>query len=162
MELHMRRAGLMAFLFLIACGDDDAIVQRVRPPGVQPAAATVQSESAGEVHEVQMLGSVEAGFRFDPENLTIRVGDTVRWVNGSGFPHNVAFYADSIPEGAMVVIETVMPTEGKLGPMNGRIVSEPNDAFEMVFLNFPSGTYRYFSVPQEAMGMIGTITVELQ
>ena len=90
------------------------------------------------------------------------MGDTVRWVNGSGFPHNVAFYADSIPTGANVVVDAVMPAEGKLGPMNGRIVSEAGDSFEMDFVSAPTGSYRYFSVPQEAMGMVGTITVESQ
>ncbi len=29
-------------------------------------------------------------FSFDPKNLTIRVGDTVRWVNNSGTPHTTA------------------------------------------------------------------------
>ena len=92
-----------------------------------------------------MVGSMELGFRFEPADLRIKVGDTVRWVNGSGLPHNVAFYADSIPQGALVVIEAVMPAEGKLGPMNGRIVSELGDVFEMDFENAPLGVYHYFS-----------------
>lgn len=29
-------------------------------------------------------------FSFDPKNLTVRVGDTVRWVNNSGTPHTTA------------------------------------------------------------------------
>ena len=107
-----------------------------------------------------MVGSIQLGYRFEPADLTIKVGDTVRWINGSGVPHNVAFYADRIPLGAMTVIESVMPAEGKLGPMVGRIVSEQGDFFEMDFVNAPLGTYHYFCVVQEAIGMVGTLTIE--
>jgi plastocyanin len=155
----MRIASAIFLLFLLACGEEDPIVQRVRPPEARRAAAAV-AERTGTVHEVQMVGSMELGFRFEPADLRVKVGDTVRWVNGSGLPHNVAFYADSIPQGALVVIEAIMPAEGKLGPMNGRIVSELGDVFEMDFENAPLGVYHYFSVVQESLGMVGTLTFE--
>ncbi len=158
----MLRAGLMILLFCMACGDDEPIVQRAQPSAAVLAASTSFGEKTGVVHEVQMVCTVNVGFRYEPSELTIKVGDTVRWVNGSGFPHNVAFYADSIPDGASVIIDAVMPAEGKLGPMNGRIVIESGDAFEMDFVSAPTGTYTYFSVPQEAMGMLGTLTIEPQ
>ena len=156
----MRIACTMFLLFIVACGDDDSIVLRERLPGARHTAATAVVERTGVVHEVQMVGSIEVGFRFEPADLVIKVGDTVRWINGSGFPHNVAFYADRIPLGAVVVIESAMPADGKLGPMNGRIVSELGDAFEMDFVNAPLGAYHYFCVVQEAIGMLGTLTIE--
>lgn len=158
----MRSSSIMFLLLFLACGDDEPIVQRVRPPAATQAVATTDAERTAVVHEVRMVGSVDGGFRFEPVNLTIKAGDTVRWINGSGFPHNVAFYADRIPQGAAGVIESMMPADGKLGPMNGRIVSELGDAFEMGFVNAPSGTYHYFCVVQEAMGMVGTLTIEQQ
>ncbi len=158
----MLRTALVVLLFCLACGDDEPIVQRAQPSAAVLAASTSLGEKTGVVHEVQMLGAGEGDFRYEPSELTIKVGDTVRWVNGSGFPHNVAFYADRIPDGASVVVDAVMPAEGKLGPMNGRIVSEAGDAFEMDFVSAPTGTYTYFSVPQEAMGMLGTLTIEPQ
>ena len=159
-KLQMRIASAMLVLFFLACGDDDQIVQRVRPPDARPPAAASLAERSGTVHEVQMVGSIAIGFRFEPADLTIKVGDTVRWINGSGFPHNVAFYADRIPRGAMGVIESVMPAEGKLGSMIGRIVSELGDVFEMDFVNAPLGEYHYFCVVQEAIGMVGTLIIE--
>ena len=158
----MRFAALLIVPILVACGEEEPIIQRARPPGSAQATPTQAGGKTFVVHEVQMMGSPEIGFRFDPTDISIKVGDTVRWVNASGFPHNVAFHADSIPSGALVVIEAVMPAEDKLGPMIGRIVSELGDAFEMDFLHAPSGTYHYFSVPQEARGMVGTVTVQLQ
>ena len=84
----------------------------------------------------------------------------MRWINESGLPHNVAFYPDRIPRGAEEVIESIMPSDGKLGPMNGRIMSELGDTFEMDFVNAPVGRYDYFCVVQEVLGMVGTLTVE--
>jgi len=155
----MRKVTPMLLLFSLACVGEEPIVQRGPAPGAAQIAAIAAAQRTGVVHEVQMLGSIEGGFRFDPADLTVRVGDTVRWINGSGFPHNVAFYADSIPQGAMVMIESAMPSDGKLGPMNGRIVSELGDSFEMDFVNAPLGVYHYFCVVQEAVGMVGTLTV---
>ena len=156
----MRIASVMFLLSFVACGDDEPILRRERSPGARQVAAAGAAERTGIVHEVRMVGSTEMEFRFEPADLTIKVGDTVRWINASGLPHNVAFYADSIPRGAVHVIESVMPAEGKLGPMNGRIVSELGDAFEMDFVHAPLGAYRYFCVVQEAMGMVGTLTIE--
>lgn len=157
---RMRIPSTMFLLLFVACGDEEPVVQRVRTPEAMQAAAAAAAERTGTVHEVQMVGSMEIGFRFAPADLTLKVGDTVRWINGSGLPHNVAFYADRIPQGALVVIESVMPAEGKLGSMNGRIVSELGDVFEMDFLNAPLGVYHYFCVVQESMGMVGTLTIE--
>jgi plastocyanin len=153
---------MIILILFLACGDDDLVIQSAQPSAAVQAAATALGERTGVVHEVHMVGSVEVGFRFEPSDLTIKIGDTVRWVNRSGFPHNVAFYADRIPRGAVVVIEAVMPADGKLGPMNGRLVRDAGDAFEMDFVGAPPGTYHFYSVPQEAMGMLGTLTVESQ
>ena len=158
----MRQAAIVILVLFISCTDEEPIVQRLQPSAAGQAAAISLGERTGVVHEVQMVGTAAVGFRFEPSALTIRVGDTVRWVNVSGFPHNVAFYADSIPVGASTVVDAVMPAEGKLGPMNGRIVSEAGDSFEMDFVSAPTGTYHYFSVPQEAIGMVATITVGTQ
>ncbi len=155
----MRSSYIVFLLLCMACGDSDVVVRGERPPGERPAAPPVAART-GVVHDVQMVGSIEGGFRFEPANLSIRVGDTVRWINGTGFPHNVAFYADRIPRGSETVLDAMMPAEGKLGPMNGRIVSELGDTFQMDFVNAPSGTYNYFCVVQEEMGMVATLTIE--
>lgn len=157
----MRYALLMSLPLLVACESDEPIVQRATPPVAHQVAAA-HAEKTGVVHEIRMVGSVQVGFRFEPSEITIKVGDTVRWINASGLPHNVAFYADSIPRGAASTVDDLMPADGKLGALNGRILSELGDEFEIDFLNTPSGSYRYFSVPQEAMGMVGTIMVERQ
>ena len=158
----MPRAVLVLLLVFLGCGDEGLVTQRPQRPAAGQAVNKALGEKTGVVHDVQMVGDVSTGFRFEPSELTIKVGDTVRWVNASGFPHNVAFYADSIPNGANVIIDAVMPAENKLGPMIGRIMSDLGETFEMDFLSAPSGIYRYFSAPQEAAGMLGTLIVESQ
>lgn len=156
----MRNAGLVSLLFVLACGGDEPIVQGGAAAAGRSAATIPVTETTGVVHEVRMMGTVELGFRFEPADLTVRVGDTIRWINRSGFPHNVAFDADSIPRGAETVINAVMPADGKLGPMIGGILREAGQTFEMDFVNVPLGRYPYFSVVQEAVGMAGSIIVE--
>ena len=122
--------------------------------------ADASVDSARTVHEVRMVEAPPGNFRFEPAALTIRVGDTVRWINVSGFPHNVAFYADRIPAGAADPLAALMPAEGKLGPLNGRLMTQPNDTYEITFVGVPTGEYDYFCVPHEALGMVASLSIE--
>merc|ERR1719199_1491512 len=45
------------------------------------------------------LGSDSGGLVFEPASITIKAGETVEWVNNAGFPHNVVFDEDAVPEG---------------------------------------------------------------
>ena len=149
-------------LFALACGGEQGAGQQQTPAAAtpSPAEAPAAIEGTGTVHDVEMLQTADGNYRYQPASLTIKLGDTVRWINVSGLPHNVAFYADKIPEGAGAQIDALMPAEGKLGPMNGRLMIQPNDTFEMTFANVPTGDYGYFCVPHEALGMTATLTIE--
>src|SRR5688500_6906288 len=60
--------------------------------GGTPATTTAGTPApvTGTVHTVQMLGD-EKGYRYEPVDLTVKVGDGVKWVMISGAPHNVQF-----------------------------------------------------------------------
>merc|ERR1719487_815532 len=45
------------------------------------------------------LGSDAGSLVFVPDTTTIKAGETVEFVNNVGFPHNVVFDEDNIPEG---------------------------------------------------------------
>merc|ERR1719229_1198187 len=45
------------------------------------------------------LGSDSGSLVFVPDSLTISSGETVEFVNNVGFPHNVVFDEDNVPEG---------------------------------------------------------------
>ncbi len=88
---------------------------------------------------------------FDPETLTIKEGETVKWVNNSLFKHTVTCDSSKVKK-----LENVgLPKKAKEWD-SGDI--KPNESFIHTF-NIP-GTYKYFCIPHERMGMVGTIIVE--
>jgi plastocyanin len=161
----MKRNSAAVALLAVACGGGESggTTQEeaaVATPQAAPVVTTQPTEGTGTVHQVQMLLNAAGQYRYVPAALTIKVGDTVRWLNVSGFPHNVAFYESKIPAGAKDQLVRLMPAEGKLGPLNGRLMTQPNDAFEMTFVDVPTGEYGYFCVPHEALGMVASLTIE--
>jgi plastocyanin len=123
-----------------------------------PSAAAAEPGAAGSaVHEVKMLETPAGDFVFEPAALTIRVGDVVRWVNVSGGMHNVAFYADRIPEGAAPLLDAAMP--GRLTDLTGPLVEAPGQTYEVAFDDLPPGHYAYYCTPHEMLGMRAQLTV---
>ena len=132
------------------------------PAPVTPAPAPATAPAAevaitGKTHEVRMIGDA-TGYRFDPVNLTIKAGDGVRWTFVSGGPHNVSFWADSIPGGAAAQLNAAMSKQ--MSPLTGPLMLQPNETYTISFGGAPKGTYRYYCTPHLALGMKGTITVQ--
>ncbi len=82
-----------------ATADQPAADQQAAPS--QPGAAGNAPAAAGATHDVNMVleGS---SYKYVPDQLTIKPNDVVRYHNKSGGPHNVAFWADSIPVGRRI------------------------------------------------------------
>lgn len=96
----------------------------------------------GKVVYVRMVGDAASGeYRFAPEEVVIRPGDTVTWVYESGPAHNVM--AEDIPQAAV----------GFRAPLLGQQGRTWSHTF------FRSGTYRYHCHPHEALGMEGRVVV---
>lgn len=157
----MRKLIAALALFAFACGGGEPASDQAEPetPATQDEPAMADHTGTGTVHEVRMLLTDDGNYVYDPSTLTIKVGDTVRWVNVNDV-HNVAFYGDQIPPAAAEALESLMPAEAKLGPLSGRLISQPNDAYEITFAGVPTGDYGYFCTPHEALGMTATLTVE--
>jgi plastocyanin len=105
---------------------------------------------------VRMVGDAK-GYRFEPASITARVGDVVRFVNVSGGPHNVAFWADRIPAGAEARLQKNMGQT--IGPLSGAMIIEPNEVYTVSLAGLRAGTYNYYCVPHQAMNMTGRIKV---
>lgn len=151
----MRQLIAALALAALACGGGEQAGQReAETPRTEAAAAP---GATGTVHEVGMELR-DGQYVYTPSRLTIKVGDTVRWINISGFPHNVSFYEDQIPAGAAEFLRRAMPNQ--LTPLNGPLFTDSLATYEISFAGAPMGTYNYFCLPHEAMGMLATLTIQ--
>ena len=144
-------------LTIMACGGADRSETQVAvTAGV--AGSAVAISSAATVHEVQMVLTDAGEYKYIPDELTIKVGDTVRWINVSGGPHNVQFKAGTVPEGAQAVLNAAMAN--RIGEMNGQLLMAPNAVYEVDFTGAPAGEYPYVCTPHELLGMVAALTIE--
>jgi plastocyanin len=157
MRVTSMAAGLA--LLVAACGGGEQKAgeeqQTTATPEQQaPAAAPA---AGGATHDVNMVleGS---SYKYVPEQLTIKAGDQVRFHNVSGGPHNVSFWADSIPSGAADPLKAGMPDQ--MAPLEGQLLTEPNAVYTVNFANAPTGEYKYYCLPHLALGMKAKITVQ--
>lgn len=96
--------------------------------------------------------------RFIPAVITARAGDTLRFTNELGGPHNVQFFVDSIPEASRALLERAMPGE-KIGPLSSPLLIDENDTYEIAVPALPPGRYPFVCLPHFALGMVGALVV---
>ncbi|MGM0884622.1 MAG: cupredoxin domain-containing protein [Bacillota bacterium] len=99
------------------------------PKPTSPPADTPSSESAGEVHVVEIVN-----FGFSPSELTIKAGDSVKFINKDAVGHSATANDDSFDTGML----------------------EQDKAKEVTFSK--DGEFSYYCLPHP--GMKGTIVVE--
>ncbi|WP_118972136.1 T9SS type A sorting domain-containing protein [Taibaiella koreensis] len=81
-----------------------------------------------------------AGLVFNPANVTITLGDTLKFVYASGMDHTTT--STTIPSGAA-------PWNAPLTPSSNTFIYVPSVA----------GNYAYVCTPHASLGMVGTFTV---
>jgi plastocyanin len=115
--------------------------------GILAAGCAGSHGDAKEVNTVRMTNRL----RYEPEMITITVGQTVRWKNVSIMTHTVT----DDPSLAKKPDSAVLPPGAE--PFDsGHIVS--GKEFSHTFT--VPGTYRYFCIPHESSGMTGSVIVE--
>lgn len=98
---------------------------------VSPAAAGTATVKMGT--DSGMLG-------FEPSTVTIKAGDTVKWVNNKLPPHNIVF------EGSAA------------NKSHDQLMFSPGESYEATFDE--PGTYSYYCAPHRGAGMAGKVVVE--
>lgn len=169
MKVRFGMAAAALFLVIVGCssGEKGAATKTdttAAAPAAAPAAtATPAAGSAtymaptGKTWEVKMLGDAQ-GYRFEPKDLTIKAGDAVKFVMVSGGPHDVTFWADSIPTAAVAQLTANM--QNSTAPLTAPMTINPNDSYTVSFAGVPAGLYKYYCTPHLAMGMVAMITVQ--
>jgi plastocyanin len=76
-----------------------AFVRRV--PRLTPADRDRHHDAPGANHDASKTIAID-GTRFEPDDITVSLGDTVAWVNKDPFPHNVSstvggFHSSDLP-----------------------------------------------------------------
>ncbi len=92
-----------------------------------------------------LAGANDGSLAFVPKEVTVASGSTITFKNNVGFPHNVVFDEDDVPEGVDADAISV-------GSLNSP------DSTHVITLTVP-GTYSYVCEPHQGVGMVGIITV---
>jgi plastocyanin len=118
----------------------------------------VVAAQEGQTHVVDMTDELV----FAPDSITIAPSDTVVWENVGTIGHTVTAYEDDIPEEATFFATGGFDTEGDArsaysvgDPESGDVLG--GESFEHTFE--VTGTYEYFCIPHESVGMLGTVEV---
>lgn len=98
---------------------------------------------------------------FEPKNIKISPGTTVTWENVGTIGHTVTAYEDDIPDDASYFASGGYSSEQEArnaykNSGGGNIPG--GESYEHTFET--TGEYRYFCIPHELSGMVGTVTVE--
>lgn len=147
-------AGLV--LFVAACGGGAEQQQQAAQPEAPAPAPAAAPAGTGASHDVNMVLEGTA-YKYVPDQLTIKVGDRINFHNVSGGPHNVQFWADSIPAGAAEALGAGMPDQ--MSPLAGPLLVEPNAVYMVTFANTPAGEYKFYCLPHLANKMVAKVTV---
>ena len=152
--------GTLVAAALIARGDGAASAKNqpgaATPlPGTPTSCATPILGSPVATPAAQIIVTMTNELRFDPEELTISVGDTVTWLNASNMPHTATCDPGQNPVAKSHPDYVELP-DGTL-PW-GSALLQPNESFTYTFTT--PGEYRYFCIPHVLSGMRGRIHVE--
>lgn len=119
------------------------------------ATAAEQTASMAVASPVPIIVETTNQLTFSPAELTIAVGASVTWRNGSTFPHTATCDPEQNPLNATKPDLVQLPEGAK--PW-GSPMLQPGDEFSHVF-DTP-GSNRYICVPHVLSDMFGVITVE--
>ena len=87
---------------------------------------------------------------FEPKTITVKTGDTVVWKNVSDMTHSVT----DVSSLAALAADAAVPPNAK--EFDSGLIA-PGKEYSHTFT--VPGTYKYFCIPHEAVGMLGTVIV---
>jgi plastocyanin len=96
--------------------------------------------------------------RFMPSQIRAHVGDTLRFVNGEGGPHNIEFERDSIAPAARTLIDRALGPK-RINPLVGPMLILFNETYTFIVPDLPAGRYPFLCGPHYG-NMRGVLIVD--
>ena len=112
----------------------------------QNSQPTAQATGTGNIIVVEMIDKL----RFVPTEITIKVGDTVKWLNIGSIPHTVTADPRRAPNSRNIELP-----DGAEAFDSGWVMGK--QWFRYTFSEL--GVYRYICLPHERAPMLGTVIV---
>lgn len=94
--------------------------------------------------------------RFAPREIRAAAGDTIRFVNGMGGPHNVQFLAESLSVAARELVNAAMID--KILPLTSPMFIAEGEVYDFVVPKLDAGRYPFLCSPHWA-NMRGALVV---
>jgi plastocyanin len=113
--------------------------------------AAFAPSAAAETYTVK-LGSDKGMLAFEPSKLSVKPGDTIKWVNNKVPPHNVVFDAAQNPAKSADLAKELSHKQLVMSPGQEFTSTIPADA--------PAGDYTFYCEPHRGAGMVGHVIVE--
>jgi plastocyanin len=110
----------------------------------------IRTPTAGANEPAVVIKMIDVPASFDPAEVTIIVGDTIRWENVGVSVH----HAGSDPSTAVKASDVANPDGAK--PFDSGLI-KPGESFSYTFTQ--PGTYKYVCIAHEGSGMLGQVTV---
>ncbi|KAL0907896.1 hypothetical protein M5K25_022347 [Dendrobium thyrsiflorum] len=95
-----------------------------------------------------LLGGSDGSLAFVPNEFSVSSGDKIVFKNNAGFPHNVVFDEDEIPQG--VDASSISMSEEDL-------LNAPGETYSVTLTE--KGSYTFYCSPHQGAGMVGKVTV---
>ena len=113
---------------------------------------TIFTPSASAETYTVKLGTDKGLLGFEPKQLTVKPGDTIKWVNNKVPPHNVVFDPAHNPAESAELAKSLSYKQLLMSPGQTQSTVIPADA--------PAGDYTFYCEPHRGAGMVGKLTVE--
>ena len=127
------------------------------PASGAPAATGTAMPITGKTIEVKMIGDAK-GYRFEPANITAKIGDGIKFTVENGGPHNVAFNAAAVPADAKAQLDANFGAD-RMGELSSGLKMDPGASFLLSLGGLKAGKYEFNCTPHLAMNMKGTLTI---
>jgi plastocyanin len=152
--MRCRMIALGCGFVIAACSPGEVADDDETPADIAEATSTALSAPAagsGALYFIRLVARPDH-YAFHPQEVRVRPGDVVRFVNTDHQPESIAFDRFQVTPEAREFVE-------REGLQAGPLLTGPGDYFDVSFDGAPPGTYPFSSAAHREHGMTGRVIV---